>query len=274
MLRISFIIVCVCALASSAYGQLTIAPTFVSIDVHSKSASVQFMNSSPAAEEVILETRFGYASIDSTGNRYMEYADLESEADYSISDYLRFFPSRFRLEPGASQVVRLFLDGATELEDGVYWTRLAATSRPIEAVDGGADIEVQFRYRQIIPVVMQVGRLSAEVRLISPEIDLHADGIRLTALVERSGPVPFFGTLRVDITRPDGTPVGGGEKTIDVYFKQSAVLPLQMRGLRPGPYVARVRLLAERSGVPSERLPRITADPVILPFRVPENSPH
>ena len=260
--------------APAAYGQVTIAPTFVHIDDQQPVGTFQVINRGGTAQEVVLSTQFGYHASDAEGRRYLEYADSVSEAAHALTPHLRIFPKKMVLEPGASQIVRLMVKPSAELPDGLYWTRLVTTTReqavfdvnPDRAISAGLSVEM----KQVIPVLFGKGALRTAVAFTGLDVRADAAGLSLHPALERTGAVPFIGRLGVQVVDEAGREVEALYKQTVVYFGYVEELHLDRDRYRPGRYTARFRLEPTYRGVRSGVLPAMAPVEVAFPFEVPE----
>lgn len=119
--------------------------------------------------------------------------------------YLRFFPRRITLAPRESQMVKVQLVKADELQPGEYrshlYFRAVPTESPLginEKADSG-DISVRLTpvFGLTIPVIIRTGTPDAQVHLSDLTLE-PGDAPRLRLAFHRSGAASVYGDLKVE----------------------------------------------------------------------------
>lgn len=249
---------------------MALAPTFVYVDSPERFGSVVVTNSSTRVQEVLIDYAFGYPSADSAGRRFIEYQDAMAAREYDLSEWIRSFPQRFRIEPGRRQVIRMIVEPPEGLEDGVYWTRMTITASESAASESararGTTAQIDFKVKQVIPVVYRKGNPSTSVKVTDLFSDTDARGTDIRAVLERDGDAPFFGSAVLKLMDESGAEVRKISTTSEVYFTSSTHFHVDAADVGPGRYVAEISLVGKRSDVPATRLPAMT--PVVRRFLI------
>lgn len=250
-----------------AAAQVMVAPPLVFMSDDDRFGTFMVSNQSTTPQEITIDFRFGYPATTQDGGRYMEYADSAAEARYSITSWLRAFPRRFVLAPGARQLVRFTIRPPADLEDGVYWTRLSTASTPVAppvdtAAADGVSTRVVFRLEQITTVLYSAGEVEAAVEATPLAVAAGADSVRIETRVRRTGSAPFLGRAALRLLDASGAIVFEDEQLLSIYFDELLHFSLSSAGLAPGSYTAELALDGTRPDVPQDR--GYPADPVLL----------
>ena len=193
------------------YGaaQLSLSPKRVVLHEYTRSGELKISNGSDTAQEVMLDLSFGYPSFKENGELMFVFDDTVRAQDASLDSHLMVFPRQFLLEPGASQVVRLFLQPSFEREEGTYWTRLLVKggqrSRTVGTNDGRESVgtALMFQIDQSVSVYYQQGNPDVTLSLTHLMLDTQGDRPVLRTQFSRQGNSPFLGRYSVSIRAPN-----------------------------------------------------------------------
>jgi len=131
------------------------------------------------------------------------------------SPYLRYFPRSVYLAPNESQIVKMQLIRAGNLEPGEYRSHIYFRAEPKE-VPLGEEEEVPVDTTAVtvkltpvfgitIPVIIRVGEPTTEINLSDFSLDVVNDTIhRLTFNINRSGNMSVYGDINVFYVSPQG----------------------------------------------------------------------
>lgn len=268
-----FIATMLLACSSLAHSQVSVAPTFVYIDSQQPFGTVLVVNGSDKPQEVSIESKFGYPASDSLGRRFIQYDDTTRATTYSLSPWLRAFPKKFILAPGQKQTVRLMIRPPRDLEDGIYWTRLATTSTdqtpPLADADQAISARVRFVFRQVVPVIFSKGDLSTSLALEDTRVIVDDARVNILADLERDGDAPFLGSTRLRVYDEHGDLVRDVQRRSEVFFDYMEQIALDRSELPPGHYSAELSFLPERSSVGNGSLPQMAPVSANLTFTIP-----
>lgn len=126
--------------------------------------------------------------------------------------YLRFFPRRVTLAPRESQMVKVQLTKADELQPGEYRSHLYFRAVPVESPLGAAekadssDISVRLTpvFGLTIPAIIRVGAPDVQVSLSDLSLEPGEQAPRLRMAFRRSGSMSVYGDLKVEHISPQG----------------------------------------------------------------------
>ncbi len=145
------------------------------------------------------------------------------------SPYLRYFPRSVYLAPNESQIVKMQLIRAGNLEPGEYRSHIYFRAEPKE-VPLGEEEEVPIDTTAVtvkltpvfgitIPVIIRVGEPVTEINLSDFALDVVNDTIhRLKLKINRSGNMSVYGDINIYYVSPQGiTTQVGTAKGLAVY---------------------------------------------------------
>jgi hypothetical protein len=235
-----------------------VSPTAVFMDEHSNAAQVTIGNSNDTPEEATVELRFGFPDADSAGTPFIRFVDEPGSEFPSAADWIRAFPQRVRLEPGTQQVVRLLAQPPKDLPDGEYWTRMiitgrGATLRPL-ATDSGVHAGVDLVIRLVTSVTYRKGKVSTGVEMRDVTADVDGDSLTVWTHLDRRGNAAYLGTLDVQLVNGSGRAVHEWSSAVAVYTPMRRRFSFKVDSLPSGDYKVRLRMRAERSDLPSDRV--------------------
>lgn len=184
------------ALVPAAYagqGSLLIAPTRLVIEPGQRSGEAGITNVSTKH----LRYKISLADQVMTASGSTVISDT---FDYSAKDMLRFMPKVVDLQPGARQTIRVMVMRPDDLPDGDYHTHMmfdelvSAPPSPTDVSDTaierkGMRADVEVSYSMGIPVIVENGKLTGSITLVSAEMARNADGktIGVRARFHREG---------------------------------------------------------------------------------------
>ena len=235
-----------------------VSPTAVFMDERSNAAQVTIGNSGDTPEEATVELRFGFPDADSAGTPFIRFVDDPGPEFPSAADWIHAFPQRVRLDPRSQQVVRLLARPPENLPDGEYWTRMIITGRgatlraasPDTAVHAGVDLII----RLVTSVTYRKGKVSTGVVVRDVTADVDGDSLTVWAHLDRQGNAAYLGTADVELADARGTTGRHWSSAVSVYTPMRRRFSFKVDSLAAGDYRVRLRLRAERSDLPEERV--------------------
>ena len=260
-LRLAFLAALALPGAAVAQGVL-VAPHAVVIDHRTRSGSLDLYNPGDSPAEVTLSTFFGYPVTDSTGDFELRTVEQPDATMPSAAGWIEAFPRRMLLGPKERQTVRLLARPPARLADGEYWARLVVSAKggtvPVTGVDDSSGISVglNLEVRTILPLQYRKGALATSARLRGLTAAVEGDSLAVRMRLDRAGTAAFIGTIRGTLSDSAGTTVASFGSPVAVYFtmepRLTAALPAG--GLRPGRYLLRAEVAAEREDLAPETI--------------------
>ncbi len=156
-----------------------VAPNVVLIGSGERGAQVTVHNPGLSPIEVEVTLTFGYEDSDEEDKVRTVYPEDGTTHDKSAVNWLRVYPQRVIVGPGARQALRLFSRPPQGLAEGEYWARMQVQTRPTEmpsrAVESTDEVRVRVGVttRQRIPVFVRIGEPEASLRFthVGPLLD-------------------------------------------------------------------------------------------------------
>ncbi len=241
-------------LAGAACPQISIAPTSLYIHDDTNIGTLYVSNNSEQPQEVTVSLAFGYPGSDDAGNMVMLYEDSAAYEKYALNDWVRVFPRTFVVAPGQQQTVRLQVRPKKGLEDGVYWTRIKVLSNPqtpevVQTVTETISTRITFKFEQVIAAFYLSGKTTTGLVIQGVESVQDGSKLALLARVQRTGNSPFIGSLRAELYDSGGALVRQQESTTAIYFDAIRRIEMDVLGIPPGNYQARIFFETRRGDV-------------------------
>lgn len=155
----------------------------------------------------------------------------------SAKPYVRFSPSQVRLNPGESQVVRVLLAGKppgnnTEYRVHAVMQQLPESTTPNKSSNGVVTGGVSFRQASAIPVIIRIGKPTAQAGIASAQRSARGVDLVLT----RSGSRSLYTQLevyadrvapanRIGLLKGFGTPVPNRQRAVSIPIKTPSNQP-------------------------------------------------
>ncbi len=234
---------------------ILVAPTAVFMDHRTRSGELYLVNRGSQPEEVSIGLRYGYPDVDSAGGVYIHFFDSLPAGAHSAAEWVRAYPRRVVVPPGAQQMVRLMATPPADLADGEYWSRIVVTSRqaaaPIAVADSGVRAQINVEVRTIISLIYRKGDVRTGLDLGDFRAALRGDSLEVWMDLTRSGSGAWLGTARVTLQDPQGaTGAQEWDTQIAVYAPMRRRLAFPVGRLGPGTYTVRLLLSTAREDIP------------------------
>jgi P pilus assembly chaperone PapD len=237
--------------ALPALGQISLAPTTLFIHDRTNVGELFVSNSSSTPQEVSVRFIFGYPTSDSTGTINMVYDDVVRNRESGLDAFVRVFPRRFVLAPGATQAVRIQALPMPTRGDGLYWTRAIVSSNALADDVGQRDttaIGAVFNYvlEQSIPIFYKKGKPTTGIDFVGLNPVLEGNQLSLMLNMRRSGTSPFLGTIHTDLIDASGTVVRSTSAVSFLYYLEWRKMSFDVEGLPSGTYTVSMRFETQR----------------------------
>jgi hypothetical protein len=257
-MRTTYFYLLLALLFINAQAQISVAPPALFMNSNNRFGTFIVENKTGEPQEVSIKFRFGYPTSDSIGNLSMQYEDTISEAQYSLDAWIKGFPRKFVLMPGAQQIVRLTTQPPADLKDGMYWSRIITSAQPqtkrIDTVRGGITTQINIVFEQITTVLYGKGKLNADLDITDPFIVEDSASIRLVWKTIKKGNAPYFGTAEVKLFNENGSEVDEIVETLGIYATMYKKASFDRNKLKPGKYIAQIKLMTERDDIATENI--------------------
>jgi hypothetical protein len=243
---------------ADAYAQISVSPPALFMNSNNRFGTFIVENKTGETQEVSVKFRFGYPASDSVGNLSMQYEDTVTEAQYSLSGWVKGFPRKFILMPGAQQIIRLTTQPPPELSDGMYWTRIITTAQPqakrIDTIRSGITTQINIVFEQITTVLYGKGKLTTNIEITDPFIVEDSASVQLVWKTLKTGNAPYFGTAKVKVLDEIGNTIDETVEILGIYKTMNKKASFTRNKLRPGKYVAEIKFITERNDIASDNI--------------------
>jgi hypothetical protein len=242
----------------AAQGVL-VAPHAIFIDHRTRSGFVQLYNPGTAPTEVSIVALFGYPITDSVGQLELKTVEQPDSTLPSAVAWIQAFPRRAVIPPLGRQVIRLLVTPPTGVADGDYWARLAISAKggavPVTGADTtkGITVGLNLEVRTIIPLIYRKGAVTTGLAISDLRTAIEPDSLVIRARLTRTGTGSYLGTVRGTLVNSGGGTAGSFDMPIGVYYELDPRFTIARAGLKPGPYLLRFSVTAERTDIPAEQ---------------------
>lgn len=243
------------ALGPIVADAILVAPHAVFMDHRTRTGQVYLVNSGTEPEEVGIELKYGYPDADSTGNVYIHFFDAPTPDQHSAAEWIRAFPRRVVVPPGAQQVVRLLATPPADLPDGEYWSRLIVTSHgapvPVAGADSAVRAQITLEVRSILSLTYRKGVVQTGLTLRDFQATLRRDSLVVWLDLERTGNAAWLGTARLGLRDTGGQVAEHFSSQVAIYSTpQRRRLAFPVTGVGPGVYTMTLELSTAREDIP------------------------
>jgi hypothetical protein len=243
---------------AGAQAQISVSPPALFMNSNNRFGTFIVENKTGEPQEVSVKFRFGYPASDSIGNLSMQYEDTITEAQCSLTGWIKGFPRKFILMPGAQQIIRLTTQPPPDLSDGTYWSRIITSAQPqakrIDTVRTGITTQINIVFEQITTVLYGKGTLNTSIEIKDPFIVEDSASIRLVWKTEKNGNTPYFGTAQVKVFDEIGNVVDETIEILGIYATMNKKASFDRNKLKPGKYVAEIKFITERNDIASDNI--------------------
>ncbi len=197
-------------LGATAARAVLVSPLAIFMDPQLRTTEVTLANPTATTEEVTIEVRYGVPGTDSLTEQPVlptVAADSAPAGAPNAARFLRTFPRRVVLQPGQSQVVRVFASPPPTLAEGEYWARFMATSKPLADTSAGANpgaVGISFAIVTSIPIWYRKGAVRTALALDSLAASVARDTLEARVVATRGGNASWLGTATFTLTDERG----------------------------------------------------------------------
>lgn len=220
-------------------SQVVVTPYVVMIDSKNKFGTYSVMNMTDEEQEVSISFKYGHPVSDSEGNTTMFYDENPSSESQSLIQYIRVFPTRFVLEPGAKQTVRMTVSTPDDLKTGTYWTRIVTTSQRKQEFDENVtnlSTRINFVLNQITTVLYKNGHYKSSIELSDLDYKIDSTSLNLIADLKSTEDQPFFAKITYKVFDTGENLVTEGLEYASIYFDMKKKFEIPLSSLSPGNY--------------------------------------
>jgi len=202
--RRGIIILAILALAPllQLSASVLVAPTAVFLSDADRTGRMTIQNPTDKPKEVSIFFSFGLPESDSLGNVQVRLQDSGITDTRSAVDWLKAFPRKMVLAPGATQVVRFVARPPKDLPDGEYWARIVVrsqesqTSLPSQAGDDKITTKLNMIIQTAIILKYRTGNLVAKLDVVDTQVVSLDSAVNIFVNMENRGNVSYVGILQ------------------------------------------------------------------------------
>ncbi len=240
-----------------------VAPTSVILSENDRTGRLTVQNPSDAPKEVSVQFGFGIPQADSLGKVKLRLQDTaEVNHPRSAMNWIRAFPRRVVLAPGATQVIRFVANPPKDLPDGEYWARIVVRSQDSQAQlpDAGDMENITTRLNMVMQTAIvlkyRTGDLVAKLGVIDTEIERTDSLVMISINIENQGNVSYVGVLNCNLFDANNVEITHRKINIAVYddIKRRVDLPIGISDYRQPFHVDIVIDNEGRKDVPADEL--------------------
>jgi len=191
--------------AGSALANVLVAPTVVFIDDKSRTGRMEVHNPGQLPREVTIHFSYGLPTSDSLGNVSVVLQDTGIVDPRSAMDWIKAFPKRLVIAPGATQVVRLVATPPANLKDGEYWARIVVrsqegeTSIPVASTNGAISTKLNMVMQTAIMLKYRKGAVTSQIELKEAHAVTTDTSLTVTVSLASTGSASYVGTLGIRV---------------------------------------------------------------------------
>ena len=261
--KILYLLIFIFIFSGIVQAGVLVAPTSVILSETDRTGRMTIQNPTDKPKEISVRFAFGIPTSDSLGNVTVNIID-SSDTDHprSAIEWVRAFPRKMVLAPGATQVVRFVANPPRDLPDGEYWARIVVRSQESQAnipLSGESDkITTQLNMVMETAIVLKyrTGDLVAKLDVTATEIDRTDSTVSVTFDIANRGNTSYVGVLNCRLLDAANKELASRKLDFAIYedLKRRIDLPL-IHGKGPEPWHLEVAISTEgRKDIPPEEL--------------------
>lgn len=204
-----FLLVLFLTFAANAFANVLVAPTVVFINDRGRTGRMEIQNPSQQPREVTIHFSYGLPISDSLGNVTVMLQDSGVVDPRSALDWVKAFPRRLVIAPGATQVVRLVATPPDGLKDGEYWARIVVRSQegqttiPAPSSEGSITTKLNMIMQTAIMLKYRKGAVNSQVELKSARATMNDSLLSVLVDLSSTGNASYVGSLNCRVLDAD-----------------------------------------------------------------------
>ncbi len=236
-------------------AQVRVAPLALYLNEQERTGRIIVENTANESRLIELSVRFGYPVSNEQGTISMLYKDTVDVDDPSAAAWIRFYPQRLVLPPGAQQTIRFAVRPPAHVPDGEYWARPIIASRAVNSesenlpkVKDGITASIGIVYQTVISVNYRQGKVQTGVEIRDLQVRKGIGTLVVLADLARVGNAAYLGNMRVRLLNRRGTVVRETANEIAVYRTMRRRVEVAIGNLPAGSYTIELELNTNRQG--------------------------
>ncbi|RKX21899.1 MAG: hypothetical protein DRP35_03225 [Candidatus Zixiibacteriota bacterium] len=216
-------------------ASVLVAPTSVYLSEKDRTGRMTLQNPTDHPEEVSVFFRFGVPISDSLGNVQIELSDTTGYSDpRSCVDWLKVFPRKLILAPGASQVIRFVARPPKDLPDGEYWARIvirsegSSTTLPVAGQNEQITTKLNMIMQTAIILKYRTGNLISKLDVIDTRVKNEDSTVNCYIDMANRGNVSYIGILKGRLIDANKKEIASDHINLAVYRDLTRVLSFKV----------------------------------------------
>ncbi|MCX6826892.1 MAG: hypothetical protein NTV06_06480 [candidate division Zixibacteria bacterium] len=246
----------------NTFAGVLVAPTVVILSENDRTGRITVQNPSDKPKEVSVYFSFGLPVSDSLGAVTIQLQDSGVTDPRSALNWIKAFPEKIVLEPGATQVIRLRANPPKNLPDGEYWTRIVVKSQegetniPVASDPTKISTRLNMIMQTAIMLKYRTGDLLSKLEVINTDARIIDSAVQVTVDMTNRGNVSYVGILKCKLLDATGKEIANYHIDLAVYHNLTRrfKLPLPGQGFIK-PYRTEISIsTAGRTDIPEDAI--------------------
>jgi P pilus assembly chaperone PapD len=217
------LIIILSATAANICASVLVAPTVVFLSEKDRTGRITVQNPSDKPKEITVYLSYGLPTSDSTGDVQMILQDTGITDPHSAMTWIKAFPEKMILAPGATQVVRLRANPPKNLSDGEYWARIVvksqegATTIPVPSGSDKITTKLNMVMQTAIMLKYRTGNLVSKLEVAKTDVQTVDSAVQVTIAMINRGNVSYVGVLQCRLLDAAGKIISSDDIDLAVY---------------------------------------------------------
>ncbi len=212
-----------------------VAPTVVFISDKSRTGRLEVQNPTQQPREVTIHFAYGLPESDSLGNVSVVLKDSGVVDSRAAVEWVKAFPRKLVIPPGATQIVRITANPPAGIADGEYWARIVVRSQEGVVVDtstlasGQISTKLNMIMQTAIMLKYRKGNLAAKLEMQKAKAVKNDSMVVVMTDFNNLGNASYVGMLNVRVLDADKKEITKQQSDIAVYrgLRRRMELPLK-----------------------------------------------
>ncbi len=215
-------------------ASVLVAPTSVYLSETDRTGRMTLQNPTDAPKEISVFFRFGIPVSDSLGNVQIKLSDSDYTDPRSCVNWLKVFPRKLVLAPGASQVIRFVARPPKDLPDGEYWARIVirseGSSTTLPVVGQGEQITTKLNMIMQTAIILKyrTGNLIAKLDVTDTRVKNEDSTVNCYVNMINRGNVSYIGILKGRLLDANKKEIASDRINLAVYRDLTRVLSFKV----------------------------------------------
>ncbi|SYZ72893.1 hypothetical protein TRIP_C21008 [Candidatus Zixiibacteriota bacterium] len=255
-----FVFILILFIASAdLFASVLVAPTVVFLSEKDRTGRITVQNPSDKPKEITVYLSYGLPTSDSAGGIQMILQDTGITDPRSALTWIKAFPEKMVLAPGATQVVRLRANPPKNLPDGEYWARIVvksqegATAIPAPSSEDKITTKLNMVMQTAIMLKYRTGNLVSKLEVTKTDVEKVDSTVQVTISMTNRGNVSYVGILLCRLLDKAGKVISSDDIDLAVYSELTRRVRLPFAGKDSVPYKVDISITtAGRKDIPEQ----------------------